>query len=608
MSFPVYNLPRAKITVTHNSTDYELQDDVETFDVILRENAGSTAQFLVEDYESRMFLDKCDIADAVKIEFKYTDEAGASYTTIFGGTITGLRPVLGDREVLQVNCHGYGVALKNMLVRNEYGNESKNPTLNKIKEVLTDSNEGIITKYVNKILGSATSSGYALTTTKIADLSSDFKYLMFPGKPALKCIEDMIDLVSAANAPSAGAHWIVDPSKNFCLATVGNHENPPADVWPTYWNTDQTGSTIEVKKDMLVTAFHKRRSLASYVLFTGKFRMPANGDFWTENNSTNWGSNTGYTPEDSGTSKVGSYSILLDKDAAGTGTGETWYPGSGSLNINVNKIGTNVTLPRISFWFYKSGTTNHRFRLYTGDVANGDYFQYDMDYLVPDGATWYRIVQNIGEYLEDRDNKWDVAGGSETWTDIDHISFRADTVSPTNFFLVDGLYIDGIITRAAYDSNSYTTECKMMHIRDDIPKDDMLTATDDSGQIAQFAKAELYRAAKQPTTAEIMIPMQEKIMAGQLAYIKFGKKSDGNFRIETDYRILEVRHHFALPHPFTYLTITDDVLNSYARGPTSQYNTLLKAATPEFQDHIRSSIIADEVDISQTILEKSYAI
>jgi len=100
----------------------------------------------------------------------------------------------------------------------------------------------------------------------------------------------MINLVRAANVPNAGAHWIVVPDGTtayLCLATVGNHENPPSDVWPTWWNTDQAGSTITVKEDMVVSQFEKQRAEANYVLLTADFELPT-GEIWTENKSTTW--------------------------------------------------------------------------------------------------------------------------------------------------------------------------------------------------------------------------------------------------------------------------------------------------------------------------------
>lgn len=613
-----YSLPQQKITVTHGGS-HELQSETLTTDVFLRENAVSRAQIIANDYQGVTFLQRADIGDNLKIEFRFKDETDI-WTQVFGGWIDDLQPGLSldPGEVVTVKALGYGVALKNMLVRQEYGNQSENSTLNTIKEVLTDATHGIIPKYVNKVMASATDSGYSIDTTKVADLTSDFNYLYFPGKPAFKCLEDMVDLIRAANVPNAGAHWTVVPSGTtayLCLATVGNHENPPADVWPTWWNTDQANSTIEVAKDMIVSAFQKKRSEANYVLFAGNFRRPANGDNWTENNAASWDvEGDGSVSNENTVVKVGSYSI---KGENNSGVVNIFYPSSYDMSLDISKIGTKRTVPRLSFYLRRNSvmTLNATvptpwIQLGTGDPANNDYFFQYLGDDFPSADKWYHAIFPIGEYY-DRDETTEIEwseNNSPDWADIDYIGFSFQNVGGGAIIYIDGLYFQGIVTRAAYDSGLYSSQkCKMMLYRDDVPKDDSLIATDDSGQIGQLLKAELYRAVTEPIIGQIMIPMKQAIKGGQLARIHFGKKSDGTFNIDKNMRIIEVRHSFTEKGALSYLTLTDDVKNSQPIQPTDAYNAIMKAVAPGFQDRVRSSFLIKEVDLDQTILAKSYS-
>jgi len=382
----VYQIPDRKITVTHAATDYELKDQTFTFDVTLRENAASDVKLSVNDYESITYLGKCDIGDNLKVEFKYADKTGATWTQLFGGWIGPLEPQVSASEIIRLTALGYGQALANMRVWQQYGNQSAHSTLNKIQEVLTDATYGIIPKYVNKVMASATNSGYSINTTKVADLASDFRYLYYPGKPASKCLADMLDLLLAANGQ--GGHWTVVPDGTtayLCLATVPdpdnghNHENPPADVWPNYWNSTRAASTIEVKKDMILSTFRKQPRDANYILYHGKFRRPANGDIWTNNNATQWAAiNDAHVDDEAGVTKVGTHSIRGRLDLAAE-VGSIRYPSTDDLNLDIDKVGTELTIPHLGFYYRRNaavpaGGTEIGVYLGTGARANNDYY------------------------------------------------------------------------------------------------------------------------------------------------------------------------------------------------------------------------------------------
>jgi len=615
------SLPQHKITVTHSGADYSLETENKSFDVVLRENAASNLVMVVNDYKSKSFLGKCDVGDNVKVEFRYKDQTN-SYTQLFGGWIRDAQPHLDlqQGELLTVNALGYGSALVNMKVREQYGSQSENSSLNTISEVLTDATYGIIPKYVNKVMGSATDSGYSIDTTKVADLTSDFRYLFFVGKPATKCLVDMLDLMSAANVPNAGAHWTVVPSGTtayLCLATIGAHENPPADVWPTWWNTDQAGSTIEVAKDMVVQDFIKKRSEANYILTVGDFRRPVRGDNWTENSSASWGDDTSAVSSDengAGLYKIGSYSIK-GSIASDLDIGGIYYPSSANMSLDTTKLGTERVIPHLRFYIRRNSAVHMSpgpfLELGTGAVADDHYYHKYLTDVLADADKWYHVSWPIGQYYDldqtDAEFQWGVSN-SPSWADIDYIEFFFKCTGSNAAIYVDGLNIVGVVTRAAYDSGLYPTQkCKMKFYRDNVPKDDSLVASDDTGQLAQFLKADLYRSVPEPIVGQIVIPMQPTIKAGQPAHIHGCKKSDGTFRVDKNMRFTQVRHHFGEDAALSYLTLTDDVKNSRPRQLRDQYNKLLEALAPGFQDRGRASLIAGDIDVEQDILAKSYS-
>lgn len=624
MALTHYSQPRKRITITHSSTDYQFEDETLFCEVTLRENAASSLIMRASDYQSKNFLAKCDVGDNVKVEFKYVDKDD-TYTQRFGGWITELTPSLSDAEIVEIVALGYGVALVNMVVRNRFGTQSINEAVDTIKEVLTDASEGVIPQFVHKILKTATDSGYTLTTASggndtIEPLATSMKYLDFAGKPAIKCIEDMMDLRRADNVPNAGCHWTIVPDGTtayFCLGTVGNHAAPqPSGRWPTWFNTDQAGSTIEVKKDMIVSQFRKARSDANYILFTGNFVKPGN-EIWTENHSGDWGDDAARVAEyDEDTIiKVNDYSLKGQWAAAGAGLdGQMYYPSGIDLNIDTSKFGTVETIPYLAFYARQKVNagnilTGPEVRLYTSAVGNN--FYQDISDLITADDKWFHISLPIGDYYAQKDEPgtrfWS-ENGSPLWTDIDAVGIRISCdLNGVIDFYVDGLGFNGVVTRAAYDSIKIgSNKCKIMLVRDNLAKGDSLDINDDSGQIAQLAKAELINAIATPYVGQIVIPMQETIMAGQLAHIHFGKKSDGTFRIDSDMRIIEPKHSFTDRGALTYLTLTDDVKNSLAKNPLDLYNQLVKAVGPGFQNRTRTSILAGAVDMTQTILATDY--
>jgi hypothetical protein len=605
----VGEFPEIKITCTHGGTPYSLEGYHTDTQVTLMENAVNQAVVVATDPQGEVFLNKCDLNDIFNIDLRWLSK-GVTWTRRLYGRVSDLAPTLtSDGELVTIRARGSEECLLAMPVGEQYGNQSANPTLNTILEVLTDATKGIVPKWVLKVLNTATDSGYALNTTKIADLASDFKYLYWSYKPAINCLDDMIDLISAANAPNAGAHWIAkysDSTCYLCIATVGAHENPPSDIWPTWWNTNQAGSTIEVGADMLVSNFTKQRAKANYVLYYGELRKPGDADFWTENQSGLWWKESGTFTDDNsaGNYKVGAYSLK----ATSTDPSNIYiaYPLTENAAWDMTKWGGKYNIPTLNFWFKRDANTVGALTVFLKSSIN-DWWGLD---LTTTANVWKHFSLQVGpySYLNELATNWYVAAGAPTWTNIDSIRFFQNPDSGlTGSIWVDGLNFSGWILRGARDDTKITSQKAIVElIVDNIGKDDS-GKDDDSYVMASLAKATLYRDITTPIIGEICIPGQETILPGQLAHIHFGKKADSNFNIDKDMRITQVVERVNLNQGYvTNLSLTDDVKNSRPMQPHKGYNLILDATNPNFQNRERASVKTREIDITQPILSKNY--
>jgi len=612
--------PHQKVVVTHSGTDYELQDHAVTTDVLQVENGVWQATIKANDYKTVTFLDKVDVGDLIKIFMDYT---GSFSTQVFGGWVSKLNPSLTSEELLGIGARGYGLSLLAMRVAQEYGSQSKNPTINTVQEIITDATVGIVDNWVEKVLNTATGSGYTLDATKVANVTSDFRYVYFAYEPAINCLNDLLDL---AFAGGNAAHWIVIPdgaTAYLCLATIGNHEDPPADVWPTWWNTDQAGSTFEVGKDNVATNFTKLESEANYVLYHGKLRKPA-FEFWTEYRGAGadtgaqlWGTNDAVNitlSDDAVHYKINSYSVQAVLAQLRTHANRWYYPSAQNLSLDVTKMGGEHNIPTISFYaMMPTGNIPATWRVYMQSSAGNDVYFDFYSRLTLD--KWHPLSFPIGPYA----NRADVANfqwtetGTMDWTDVDSIEFSCTVgAGATAHCHIDGLTLNGWVLRGARDDTKISTQkAKVGLVVDDVGKDDTLTSgtpgTTDLGTMAQLAKAHLYRSITTPISGEIVVVGTETILPGQKAHIHASKDSTGSFDIDSDMRILKHRLHFGHDGFLSYVALTDDLTNSIPRDPTNVYNQLLKAVNPDFQIRDFGSLKAREIDITQAILSENYS-
>jgi len=621
MSLTHYFKPKAKVIITHSGVDYEF--NAAKIDVWMQENAIDNAEFTIPDEGADIFDNKIAYNDLVQIWIEYEEiENPLTVASLrFYGFIEDITPYLSisGGEVLNIKCRSYARCLLDLLCGEQYGAQSTNSSLDTIKEIIED----IIPNWINKLLktGSAGSSGYSLDYSLLEDISGTINYLYSPFKPGKDAINDILEIISAIKGSgSAGAHWIVKPISSggiitnyFLLATVGNHPSSPniAAKWPTWWNTDQAGSTIVVKQDMVIEQFTRQRPEANYILYQGHFIRPSDGDYWTQ--SLNPGGKWWYVANagdnkalDSSIYKVGTASIQMNTTRNDGIASVLAYPLSSDLDIDVTKIGGRYASPTVNFFTRK----NNKITAVTFFIKLGTGYAYRN--LTLSNDIWCGFSFEIGPYQKEKGHTDDwTYTGTIDWTDLNEIglqySLEADA---TNKYLwIDGLNIQGQVLRGAKKltaggvAESYY---KTKMISDNIGKDDSLQASDDSGTIGRLAYAELLRACRRPITGTIQIPGKPSILGGQKAHIHAVKTTAGTFRIDKDMRITEHHLSFTTMGLQSYLSLTDDLLNSNVLSPYTAFNIILKAVSPEFQNRQIGSIKVGDIDITIPILEKTY--
>jgi hypothetical protein len=606
---------------------YDISRYVQGIDVYRRENALDTAQVVYGDDANYVWTDEADVDTQLQIYLNYKEIEDPPTNYVFNGTIDDVIPNVGPNgDLTTFKARSVGRSLVNMLCGQEYGVNSVNPSLDTLLEIIDNASNGIVPKWVESILGSATASGYTLgSTTYVADIkdaTNPLQYVYFPFKSALTCLNDLIDLVTAqmrnAGSPTAGPHWTVTPAGELCIATVAAHETAVTPVWPTYWNTLAADSTFTVTTDMTVSSFIKQSQEANYILYAGNLAKPGNRDVWTENNSGAWsvtGTGGPTVTDEAVTYLINSYSIQIDTGAdPGGGTALAKYPDAGGLALDIENWGGRYSIPMFHCYLYceaNIGRTAGASPVIDFYTSAGNYYSYTIGSFLPRDQVWYKVSLPLGAYASEHwtaDDSVATVNGAPDWGNINWMLFEfgsSDANAATCY--IDGMHFTGYLLRGAKQSSQDYYKIKL--ITDDVGKDDSGEASDDTFPMARYAYAELSRASTTPITGKIKVPARPTIMGGQLCHIHALPISDTeSYRIDSDFRITEHHLHMGLDGFFSYLTVTDDVTNGRPMASYSAYNTMMKATTPEFQNRQISSIKTRLLDVSQTILEKSYAI
>jgi len=284
---PTYmTTPRVKVTL--GSTEFENSKNI-SGEIIRVENGFDTATLVLSDYQSLLYPSVVTAGTAYQVDIK--NQGDSAYTTVSKGVVRF--PILPTEptETIRLKCDGSGYGFGDTYCAQQYGTQSTNPTLNSLLTILTDASYGIVTKYVNKILGSTTDSGFAYTTTTVDDVVGEIPYLNYPYKPNNKALDDICDLISAINAGTAGPHWIVTTDDKLHVKLI----NGTQASWTKYYGDSQANATLVQGLDFHEPyRFEKMGPEANYVIYAG---IVEKGDY-CENNSADWlGSNTTISDE-----------------------------------------------------------------------------------------------------------------------------------------------------------------------------------------------------------------------------------------------------------------------------------------------------------------------
>jgi len=598
--------PKATATITHSAVDttYLAQTQLRSI-----ENGVDTASVLIEDRHAIAYQ---NVSRGDAIVIKIGDARDTTLTTRLNGVIYRVDPlVTPSGSFLKLECDGAGWGLDAMRCLQEYGAESKNSTLDTIKEILEDNTYGIIDKYVNKILGSATDSGFNYTT-QIEDVVGSIGYVNFPYKPCSKSINDVCDIIQAIKGTNAGVHWRVDPSNHFLLAKVGDHGAPASTFWSTYFNGTQTNSTFTEGKDFESTTLQQLPLSANYLIYQGLFKKPGNGDLWTENNSALWGADDGEVFDDNnvGYFMVGDYSIRFEPTP--TVAGDAYYPITEDGGWDFTDVESIDAVPTVNFYWRKNGhviEANTAIRLCTTDFET-DYFQAKFCEYADDDYKWAHASIPLGSYWhtqeEGRLYRWSESGNPD-WSNINVITIH--TTSPTDPKIwIDNLRFEGMVMRVASQNAGYSAAdpCVMKLITDSVAKDDSLNASDDSGTMARLCYAEYLRSKSTPLVGKLEIGLHSDIVGGQLIHLHAKKKANGTFAIDQDFRVTRATHDVKTAKSGTTLDITSDILNSCARPVPDTVNKLYDAVKPEAQDRQAASYKLRGLNVTHPRLEKKY--
>lgn len=599
--------PQNRITL--GSTEFT--NDILSATITRIENGFDTATFELLDTLGELYPTTVTTGTAVQFDVK--DQSEALYTTNFKGI--NRFPILpyGANELVQLKCDGSGYGLVDTVCAEQYGTQSNNPTVDTMTEILTDASIGIIPKYVNKILKSATDSGFSYTTS--GSIATSVPYLYSPYKPNNKLIDDLCDLVSAIQAESsaAGPHFIVTTDDVFHYKLISATQVG----WTQYYGDSQTNSTLAQGVDFDDFKFEPIGSEANFIIYNGVWCRPSNRD-WTESNYADWDDGSGGTFSNETSIKTTGADSIKSYNAAATGCGFKFtFPVAINLSIfsatNKASLEFDLATDRVMTAMSGAGIYNNFFiRIYSNIV--GSYYAYinPGNGSISKGSTagdqnFQHFSIEVGKYSKDQ---WQQSANSLDWSNMVQIEIWCPNVQSA---YLDGFCFGGAqITRIAKNSTNITaSKVKTKVITDLTPKDDTLTSgtpgTTDTGLMARLAYCELLRLQKTSIVGTVTVSMIKDALPGQYFHIHAKKKADGSFAIDKDMRATKIIHTINNTGYFSSIELTDDLTNTHPRPAYEDRNKIMEAQRSGFQDRQSSSIKAGQVDIRVTPLEEDYA-
>ncbi len=606
-------IPQQKIV----ADGVEIQDDTVQSIVFRPENAISRCTLVANNQQGRNYIENIEAFDEIAISYRYADW-GDTYTQVFGGVIEECGPESSSQgDKVTAAAYGYGRAIRNTHCAVNYGVESDNSTIDTPSEVIGD----LITNRINKNFD-ADNTGYGILSGKILTMNNPaISYLKGGYRKNIDILNETLTLYQAYQNGSAGAHWFVSPDKYLFVDEIANHTVDTTN-WPTWWRTDQTGSTL-TDGDFIQSKFTKNvKDYANKVVLFTDLRKPSY-DYWTEDSGGQalWDSSglTSLTDSNAaGKFIVGSHSLLLTTNGAAPGW--AFYPSTHDAAWDITKVGSEKSIPTLNFYYYRND------KIYAGitwvilfttyNAASGsppldDYFY--CNFIADAADKWYHRSIPIGPYWKTaeltRSFNW-TAVGSPDWANINGIMFFTYNASGGNGELyIDDLHITGKIIREAYNSTNITANDehqKIVHM--DVSVNDSMQEADVTGTAAMLAYAELLTTDTTPIVGQVTIPLAYDIKPGQLVHINYNLQPSGSYRVDSNFRVQQAIHNFQTPNPTTTLDLTDDMINTFAKGheasPTSQLAALHKAL---FVDPEAKSLKTTGVDELVQRLSHDYA-
>lgn len=594
--------PQLKVTL---GTEVFTNSNILAVKIVRNENGFDNATITMNDHQSIYYPDIVTAETAVQIDLK--DASEASYTTIFKGIVRfPTLPTDDASEFIRLDCDGAGYGFADTVCAQEYGAQSKNVTLDTIAEIITDATNGIVPKWVNKILGSATASGFSYDTSNVETITGSIPYIIFPYKTNQKSIDDILDAVQAIKGAAAGAHWIVTTDDHLRVKLVDGTQTG----WTKYYKNSQALATLTQSPDLLKSEFQKMGPEANYIIYYGAWRRPSNGDSWTELNAASWNATdcTVADDTDAGDYKVNTAAIARTRTHA-VNIPQIAYPSTLDWNYDLSSaVFKEHNVPSLNVWLKRDDVSVGGWI----DLVDGstNYFRHDFSTEVPDANRWYHISLPVGDYSNVNAENWDISGAAD-WSDIQYISFVGGTANG-GILWVDGLHFgDASVCRIAKNSTNITAhKLKVKVLTDKIGKDDTLTSgtpgTTDLGLMAKLAYTELLRLQKTSLVGTVTTPMLYDLLPGQWLHIHAKKNKSGSYNVDSDFRVTRITHNLSADSFTSQLEVTDDLTNSHTRPAYDSFNKQMELIRPDVQDRQAASIKAGDIDIRVTPLEEDY--
>jgi hypothetical protein len=387
----------------------------------------------------------------------------------------------------------------------------------------------------------------------------------------------------------AGPHWIVDHSGNLRVKRINSGQAG----WTHYYGDSSAAATLVNGEDFFDGDFQPVGKEANIILYY-------HADFGADGGTISFS-------DDAANHLVNVYGVRCTNSALG-GVGFQ-YPASQDAAWDFSGFAPDNT-PTVNFSLLLSRLMNtnggalafHYIKLYTAGVGGGNFAVYPGETVITDVAQFKHYSYPIGPYAAgENDFQWQVTG-TPTWSQIDYVDIYCP-MNDAGYATLDGLNFGGSalarIARQEFPAEGGTlgeavNPMRFKVITDNVGKDDSLTATDDSGLMAQLAKAELIRTSKETVNGKFSTPLIADVLPGQF------------FSIGQDWRITKVTHNLSSMR--TSFEVTDDVTNSHTRLRYEDINKQYAAIRPEYQDRQATSVKSGSMDIRVLPLEKAYDI